>query len=120
MWAMGGGEAALLVFAAVISWVRRDIIIELVQPIKVGPIVIRFRSEQRLFGRSTLAVAEEISLSGPRQHRKKALEDVQKALSCPHHRHQNASAHRMTSAAEQKMIPSAVRATSRRFGTRAS
>jgi hypothetical protein len=80
MWTMGGGEAALLVFAvAVIGWVRRNVIIEWVQPIKLGPIVIRFRSEQRPSGRSTLAVAEEIPSGGPGRDRKKALEDVQKA-----------------------------------------
>ena len=38
----------------------------------------------------------------------------------PHHRRQNASAHRMTSAAVEMMIPSAAIAKSRRVGNRAS
>ena len=38
----------------------------------------------------------------------------------PHHRRQNASAHRMTSAAVEMMIPSAAFARSRRVGSRAS
>ena len=38
----------------------------------------------------------------------------------PHHRRQNASAHRMTSAAVAMMIPSAAFAKSRRVGRRAS
>jgi hypothetical protein len=55
MWAMGGGEAALLVLAvAAIGWLRRSIVIQLARPITLGPFVIRFRSEQRLAGRSRI------------------------------------------------------------------
>jgi hypothetical protein len=57
MWAMGGGEAALLALAvAAIGWLRRSIVIELIRPIRIGPFMIRLRSEHHLAGRSTPAV----------------------------------------------------------------
>jgi hypothetical protein len=46
MFMMGGSEAALLVIAvAVVSWVRRRVIVELVRPLRLGPFLIRVRPE---------------------------------------------------------------------------
>jgi hypothetical protein len=47
MWTVGGGEAALLVLAvALVGWVRRTIVIELEQPLRIGPFTIRLRSSE--------------------------------------------------------------------------
>jgi hypothetical protein len=46
MLAMGGSEAGLLVIAvAIIGWVRRRVIVELVRPLRLGPFLIRIRPE---------------------------------------------------------------------------
>jgi hypothetical protein len=46
MLAMGGGEAALLVIAiAIIGWVRRRVVVELVKPLRLGPFLIRIQPE---------------------------------------------------------------------------
>jgi hypothetical protein len=43
---MGGSEAALLVIAvAIVGWVRRRVIVELVRPLRLGPFLIRVRPE---------------------------------------------------------------------------
>jgi hypothetical protein len=47
MWTIGGVEAALLVVAiALIGWLRRNVVVELAEPIRVGPFIVRLRSPE--------------------------------------------------------------------------
>jgi hypothetical protein len=47
LWTMGGGEAALLAVAvALAGWIKRRIVVELAEPIRVGPFTIRPAGER--------------------------------------------------------------------------
>ena len=53
---LAGGEAAFLAFAvAAIDWIRRHFIVELVKPIKLGPIVIRWRPRATPHGSTNIS-----------------------------------------------------------------
>jgi hypothetical protein len=53
MWTMSGGETALLALAvALTGWLRRNIVIELATPFRVGPFTIQLRSSEERANRS--------------------------------------------------------------------
>jgi hypothetical protein len=80
MWPWDGSEMTVLVLAvsaagSAVRWALRHFTIESVKPIKIGPLLIRLRSEQSLADRSTFVGSQQMPVPSSSQDSKTSPDD---------------------------------------------